>query len=39
VRLRGKSAPDPETLRASPVWQAAQQALARTETPPDLRLA
>jgi beta-N-acetylhexosaminidase len=39
VRLRGKPGPDPEALRASPAWQAAQQALARTEAPPDLRLA
>ncbi len=39
VRLRGKPSPDPQALRASSLWQAAQQALARTETPPDLRLA
>jgi beta-N-acetylhexosaminidase len=39
VRLRGKPSPDPQALRASSLWQAAQQALARTEAPPDLRLA
>ncbi|MBU3671297.1 MAG: beta-N-acetylhexosaminidase [Sinobacteraceae bacterium] len=39
VRLRGKHAPDAAALRASAAWQAAQQALARTVNPPDLRLA
>jgi len=38
VRLRGRGQSSPESLRASPQWQSAQLALARSATPPELRL-
>lgn len=39
VRLRGRGQSTPESLRATPEWQAAQLALERCLTPPELRLA
>lgn len=39
VRLRGRGQWTPESLRATPEWQAAQLALERCAAPPDLHLA
>lgn len=38
IRLRGRAGLTPEALRASPLWQSAQESLRRCAEPPELRL-